>query len=117
MQLVHMVVGRATAPVPASGRAGLTAFGGGTELDTPGWLSVIRQLLAHGDLLPDPEGHGGLALAPRAGEGLRGAREVGFRRDTPRERGTGRKSAKRAAGLDPDPPPPTPWAGPPAPRL
>jgi len=100
--VVDVLVGNATERVRRFGHDGLKTFGVGTELDTRGWLSVIRQLLAHGDLLPDPEGHGGLALAPRAGEVLRGARAVRFRSDTPRERTTGRKSARRAAGLELD---------------
>ena len=100
--VVDVLVGNATERVRRFGHDGLKTFGVGTELDTRGWLSVIRQLLAHGDLLPDPEGHGGLALAPRAGEVLRGARAVRFRSDTPRERTTGRKSARRTAGLELD---------------
>ena len=60
-------------------------------------------------MLPDPEGHGGLALAPSAGEVLRGACEVRLRNDRSGERATGGKSAKRAAGLDLDPAAQTLW--------
>src|SRR5207302_11101120 len=81
----------------------LKTFGVGAELDPRGWLSVIRQLLAQGYLLPDPEGHGGLALAPSAGEVLRGAREVRLRSDPSRERATGGQPGKGAAGLDLNP--------------
>ncbi len=101
--LVDVLVGNATERVRRFGHDRLKTFGVGAELDPRGWLSVIRQLLTQGYLLPDPEGHGGLALAPSAGEVLRGAGEVRFRSDTTRERATGRKSAKRAAGLDLDP--------------
>src|SRR6202035_3403073 len=52
--VVDVLVGNATERVRRFGHDGLKTFGVGTELDTRGWLSVIRQLLAHGDLLPDP---------------------------------------------------------------
>ena len=46
-------------------------------MDGRGWLSVIRQLLAQGHLLPDPDGHGGLVRnslnLPTYGGGCRGA--------------------------------------------
>jgi ATP-dependent DNA helicase RecQ len=107
--LVDVLVGNATERVRRFGHDGLKTFGVGTELDPRGWLSVIRQLLAQGFLLPDSEGHGGLALAPRAGEVLRGALEVRLRSEVPRERGSGRKSARRAAGVELDPTAQTLW--------
>jgi ATP-dependent DNA helicase RecQ len=107
--LVDVLLGNATERVRRFGHDQLKTFGVGTELDPRGWLSVIRQLLAQGHLLPDPEGHGGLALAATAAEVLRGAREVRLRSDTPRERGGGRKSARRAVGVDLDPTAQTLW--------
>jgi ATP-dependent DNA helicase RecQ len=98
--LVDVLVGNATERVKRFGHDQLKTFGVGTELDKNGWLSVIRQLLAQGHLLPDPEGHGGLALAPSAGEVLRGTSEVRFRTETRRERSRSRKTAaKGAVGL------------------
>ena len=67
---------------PVLGHDRLKTFGVGTELDRAGWLSVIRQLLAQGHLLPDPDGHGGLVLAPAAAEVLRGNREVRLRSES-----------------------------------
>ncbi|HYU13290.1 MAG TPA: DNA helicase RecQ, partial [Stellaceae bacterium] len=89
--LADVLVGNATERVRRFGHDRLKTFGVGTELDPRGWLSVIRQLLAQGHLLPDPEGHGGLALATSAGEVLRGAREVRLRSEVPRERVRSRK--------------------------
>ena len=60
----------------------LKTFGVGTELDRRGWLSVFRQLVAQGVLLPDSAGHGGLYLGPGAAEILRGAETVHFRQDS-----------------------------------
>jgi ATP-dependent DNA helicase RecQ len=107
--LVDVLVGNATERVRRFGHDRLKTFGVGTELAASGWLSVIRQLLAEGYLMPDPEGHCGLALAENAGEVLRGAREVRLRHELPREPSTGRKAAAakgpagRAAGLALDP--------------
>jgi ATP-dependent DNA helicase RecQ len=73
-------------------------------MDGRAWLSVTRQLVAQGYLLPDPEGHGGLVLGPNAGEVLRGQRELRFRAETPRGREAGRRrAAARTAGVELDP--------------
>src|SRR5206468_11162305 len=74
----------------------IKTFGAGAELDPRGWLSVIRQLVAQGHLLPDPEGHGGLMFGENAEAILRGTREVRLRRDAGRERGSRRKPATAA---------------------
>jgi ATP-dependent DNA helicase RecQ len=102
--LVDVLIGNATERVQRLGHDKLKTFGVGSEFDAHGWLSVIRQLLAEGHLVADPEGHGGLMLAASATEVLRGTRELRFRRDTPRER-TGRRktAAKGPAGLELDP--------------
>ena len=95
--LVDVLIGNATERIRSFGHDRVKTFGVGTEFDRSGWLSVIRQLLAQGYLLTDPEGHGGLALAPNAGEVLRGARELRFRSEVPRERATRRKSSAKLA--------------------
>jgi ATP-dependent DNA helicase RecQ len=96
--LADVLTGKATERVKRLGHDELKTFGVGTEFDAQGWLSVIRQLLAQGHLLPDPDGHGGLMLAPSATEVLRGAREFRFRHDPPRER-TRRRKATAPAGV------------------
>ncbi len=108
--LVDVLVGNATERVRSFGHDRIKTFGVGTELDAGAWLSVIRQLLAQGHLVPDPEGHGGVALAPSAGEVLRGGLELRFRSEIPRERATRRKTAtKGAAGVALDPAAETLW--------
>jgi len=77
------------------GHDGLRTFGVGSDLDRRTWLSVYRQLIAQGAVLPDAA-HGGLALAPAATEILRGQREVHFRRDK-RERTRERTKERTAA--------------------
>jgi ATP-dependent DNA helicase RecQ len=96
--LVDVLLGKASDRVRQLGHNQLKTFGVGTEFDASGWLSIIRQLLARGFLIPDPEGHGGLILAPSAREVLRGNRELHFRRDTPSTRGRRRVADKGVAG-------------------
>jgi ATP-dependent DNA helicase RecQ len=103
--LVDVLLGATTERVQRLGHNRLKTFGVGAELDRRGWLSVYRQLVAQGVVLPDMAGHGGLLLAPAAAEILRGSRSVRFRveesgreRRTPR---TDRKSGAGAADLDP----------------
>ena len=102
--LVDILVGSATERVVRLKHDRLKTFGVGTELDRRGWLSVLRQLVAQGFVLPDLAGHGGLALAPAAADILRGTRTVRFRLDP---RGTTRQSRKpdrkiaEATELDP----------------
>jgi ATP-dependent DNA helicase RecQ len=103
--LVDVLLGAETERVVRLGHNRLKTFGIGTELDRRGWLSVYRQLVAQGVVLPDVAGHGGLALAPMAAEILRGTRTVRFRLDERgRERATSRparKAGTSAAELDP----------------
>jgi ATP-dependent DNA helicase RecQ len=89
--LVDVLVGNATERVVRLKHDRLKTFGVGTELDRRGWLSVFRQLVAQGFVLPDLAGHGGLALAPAAAEILRGTRTVRLRLDP---RGPTRQSPK-----------------------
>ena len=102
--LVDVLLGNATEPVRRFGHDRIKTFGVGSELDRGGWLSVIRQLVAQGYLLPDPDGHGGLVLAASAGEVLRDGRTLHFRKDPPRQRGRdgkpGRKQTDGVAALD-----------------
>ena len=102
--LVDVLVGNKTERVARFGHDRIKTFGVGTELDGGGWLSVIRQLVAQGHLLPDPEGHGGLMLAESARDVLRGDVPLRFRSDPPRERTARRKTTgKGAAPLELDP--------------
>src|SRR6185312_1896855 len=81
--LVDVLVGNATERVRSLGHDRLKTFGVGGELNGVGWLSVIRQLVAQGHLLPDPEGHGGLVLGDSAADILRGNTGLRFRAEQP----------------------------------
>ena len=95
--LVDVLTGHATERVRQLGHDRLKTFGVGGELNGVGWLSVIRQLVAQGHLLPDPEGHGGLVLGDSAAEILRGNTELRFRTEQPRS--PRRKGANSAPGV------------------
>jgi ATP-dependent DNA helicase RecQ len=99
--LVDILLGAETERVKRLGHDRLKTFGVGTELDRRGWLSVFRQLAAQGLAMPDPGGHGGLALAPRAVEILRGEGTVRFRRDASSRARREAKAKSAASALDP----------------
>lgn len=60
----------------------LTTWGIGRDLPAAVWQSIIRQLLAHGLLAPDPNGHGGLQLTDACRPLLRGEQPIDLREDT-----------------------------------
>jgi ATP-dependent DNA helicase RecQ len=84
--LVDILLGNATERVLRLRHDQLKTFGVGRELDRNAWLSVFRQLIGRGHLLPDIGGHGGLSLAPAAIEVLRGEKTLHFRLDPPDEK-------------------------------
>jgi len=106
-QLIDVLLGKDTERVRALRHDQLSTFGIGTELDDRGWRSVVRQLLANGQLLPDPDGFGALVVGPGAAAVLRGESSVELRRDRLRERPTARKLRSITA-----PGPDRPEAGP-----
>ena len=102
--LVDVLLGNETERVVRLRHNRLKTFGIGSDLDRRVWLSVFRQLVAQGFVLPDLAGHGGLSLAPGAAEVLRGTKSVRFRLDPSsgerRNPRPGRK-APTATELDP----------------
>jgi ATP-dependent DNA helicase RecQ len=103
--LVDVLLGAKTERILKLGHNRLKTFGVGTELDRRSWVSVFRQLVAQGFVVPDIAGYGGLSLAPAAAEILRGAGAVHFRVDErPRQRRPHRpvrQTGPSAEGLDP----------------
>ncbi len=95
VHLIDVLLGRNTERTRKFNHDSLSTFGIGTELDEHGWRSVTRQLLADGQLLPDPDGFGGLVVGPGAAAVLRGEATVRLRRD----RRQARPSAKLLRGL------------------
>jgi ATP-dependent DNA helicase RecQ len=103
--LVDVLLGAETERIIRLGHNRLKTFGVGAELDRRGWLSVFRQLVAQGFVLPDVAGHGGLSLAPGAAEILRGSKAVRFRLEARARERQGprpeRKAGAAATELDP----------------
>src|SRR5690606_22986539 len=79
--LIDVLLGKDHERMRKFGHHRLSTFGIGTELDARGWRSVVRQLLANGQLLPDPDGFGGLVVGPGAAAVLRGEASVPLRQD------------------------------------
>ena len=75
--LVDLLQGKPDDRAIRNGHDKLKLFGLGTELDTNGWRSLFRQLVAGGHLTGDEEGRGSLLLTERARPVLRG--EAPFR--------------------------------------
>ncbi|TPL16756.1 DNA helicase RecQ [Mesorhizobium sp. B2-4-10] len=103
--VIDILLGHETEKVLARGHQTLTSFRAGAAHRKTVWLSLIRQLVAGGFLVPDPDGHGGLAIS-ESGRAL-GRGEVAFHyrvetRD-PLARGrkrSGEGSAASAEGVD-----------------
>jgi ATP-dependent DNA helicase RecQ len=81
VHLIDVLRGRDTERVRRWGHAALPTFGVGADLEEATWRSVLRQLVARGDLVPDDEGHGSLRLGRSAAAVLRGETVVRLRRD------------------------------------
>ncbi|TPI45610.1 DNA helicase RecQ [Mesorhizobium sp. B2-9-1] len=74
--VIDILLGHETEKVLARGHQQLASFRTGIMHRKPVWLSLIRQLVAGGFLVPDPDGHGGLAIS-ESGRAL-GRGEVAF---------------------------------------
>ncbi|WP_041389265.1 DNA helicase RecQ [Spiribacter salinus] len=82
----------------------LTTWGIGQDLAAGLWQSVIRQLLAHGLLAPDPNGHGGLQLTDACRPVLRGETRIELREDAlpTRQRPSHQRIEAADVAADPD---------------
>jgi ATP-dependent DNA helicase RecQ len=63
--VIDILLGHETEKVLARNHQRLASFGSGLAHKKDFWLSLIRQLVAGGFLMPDPAGHGGLAIAEK----------------------------------------------------
>ncbi|TPI32218.1 DNA helicase RecQ [Mesorhizobium sp. B3-1-6] len=97
--VIDILLGHETEKVLARGHQKLASFKTGIVHRKPVWLSLIRQLVAGGFLMPDPDGHGGLAIS-EAGRAL-GRGEVAFEyRVEGRDRlARGRKRAAQGSAM------------------
>ena len=104
--VLDILLGHETEKVQARGHQQLPSFRTGIAHRKTVWLSLVRQLVAGGFLMPDPDGHGGLTIS-ESGRAL-GRGEVAFeyRVETRDRLERGRKRAAEASavgeGLDAD---------------
>ena len=63
--VIDILIGHETEKIAGRGHHRLAAFGSGAVHKKDFWQSLIRQLVANGFLVPDPAGHGGLAIAEK----------------------------------------------------
>ncbi|MEO3434761.1 DNA helicase RecQ [Inquilinus sp. CAU 1745] len=97
--VIDVLMGAETEKVRTVGHDRLTVHGVGRDIGRDSWKSVFRQLVAHGLLVTDIEGHGGLRLAEECRAILRGDQRVEFRRDPRAKVGRGGESGRSRAHL------------------
>jgi ATP-dependent DNA helicase RecQ len=98
--LIDVLLGKATPRVASLGHDRISTFGIGTELNERGWRSVARQLVAGGQLLTDPGGHGSLRIGPAATPVLKGEAPLQLRVDRAGAAGAARAGRPRRRSLD-----------------
>jgi ATP-dependent DNA helicase RecQ len=69
--VTDVLLGKPEERIVRNGHDRLSVFGIGKELDTAGWRTLVRQLIAAGLLELDVEGHGTLQLAGASGTSAR----------------------------------------------
>ncbi|MBZ9855443.1 DNA helicase RecQ [Mesorhizobium sp. CA13] len=100
--VIDILLGHETEKVLARGHQTLTSFRAGAAHRKTVWLSLIRQLVAGGFLMPDPDGHGGLAISESGRALARGEVAFHYRVETrdPLARGRKRSGEGSAAGAE-----------------
>ncbi|MFK0689322.1 DNA helicase RecQ [Mesorhizobium sp. IMUNJ 23033] len=96
--VIDVLLGHETEKILARSHHRLASFGSGVAHKKDFWLSLIRQLVAGGFLMPDPEGHGGLAIAEKGHALGRGEIPFLYRVETRQRRGKMR--AAQGAAID-----------------
>ena len=100
--LIDVLTGNETEKVRARGHDGLPTFGVGRDIDRRGWQAILRQMMGHDLLRPDPERHGALRITEAAHPILRGEERITLRRDTMQK--TARRPAAKALVSEEDAP-------------
>ena len=79
--VIDVLTGNATDKVTQRGHDQLPTFGVGKATSKAEWQAILRQMLGHDLIRPDPERHGGLRITAAAHPVLRGETPVTLRRD------------------------------------
>ncbi|MEO0425051.1 MAG: DNA helicase RecQ [Pseudomonadota bacterium] len=100
--LIDVLLGKPDERITRFGHDRQSTYGIGTEFAPHEWRAVFRQLIAHGYLAVDLEGHGGLHLTPACRPVLRGETQLSMRRAMKSNASAGRRRRRNAADvLDP----------------
>ena len=89
--LADVLTGSDNERIRQFGHHAISTHGIGTELDKTGWRNLYRQLIAHGLLAVDLEGHGGLHLTEASRPVLRGEQTLMLRKQVRKARGKSRQ--------------------------
>ncbi|MDX8537630.1 DNA helicase RecQ [Mesorhizobium abyssinicae] len=98
--VIDILLGHETEKVLARSHQRLASFGTGMAHKRPAWLSLIRQLVAGGFLMPDPAGHGGLAIADSGHALGRGEGSFEYRVETRHRSMRGKARSAEGGGAD-----------------
>lgn len=79
--IIDVLTGNVTDKITQRGHDKLPTFGVGKATSKAEWQAILRQMLGHDLIRPDPERHGGLRITAAAHPVLRGETPVTLRRD------------------------------------
>ena len=97
--VIDILRGRDSERIRQLGHDRLSTWGIGKELSANQWRSVVRQLLASGLLVVDPDGHGALHVAAECRAVLKGERRIALRREVS-GRPAGKSATSRSAVIE-----------------
>lgn len=98
--VIDILLGHETEKVLARSHQRLASFGSGMAHKRPAWLSLIRQLVAGGFLVPDPAGHGGIAISDSGHVLGRGEGSFEYRVETRHRSMRGKARSAEGGGAD-----------------
>ena len=96
--IVSVLLGESDERIVRLGHDKLSTFGIGKEHDRNAWRSIIRQLVAHGLVVVDVAGHGGLSISGQGRQFLREKTPLSLRalKEARRERKSARGATAQA---------------------
>ncbi|MDX8441239.1 DNA helicase RecQ [Mesorhizobium australafricanum] len=100
--VIDILLGHETEKVLARNHQKLASFRTGIAHRKTVWMSLIRQLVAGGFLVPDPDGHGGLAISESGRALARGEVSFQYRVETRDPLARGRKRAAQGSATGGD---------------
>ena len=103
--VVSVLLGEFDERIGRLGHDKLSTFGIGKEHDRNAWRSIARQLVAHGLIAVDVEGHGGLSISPKGRQFLRDNQSLSLRvlkKSRPERKSAHRETEQASPAADRD---------------